>query len=534
MKSTLKNLLSAVHNRGRKLAIIAFIGWLCAPCGWAHEIVLEWNRYWGVPRLNPCYMSLLKVDDRIYIGGTQSIGNGGDVLLLGEINDQMDGFVREVTYGDSLHSFTHVQLHYFNNQIVTECRIHGEDGNDDNLRMIFHYLDLNGDSLDGFAYPLLPRGGPWSRDSFIDEEGNLILFIVSADDGAYNPFRFWRINREHELEIDRIYDGETDFGNQGYDYGKFNGLRSAIMLRDGTYIITGSFTFRQIVDHMYNPGRADCIMRLNSYGDLLWLNINPDSVFIRDHYAYNCQGTLEAALEHSSGAIYATGITDLYSPPYHAVTLYKYDQDGSMHWRRLYNDNYGITQTYFYRIIELRPDILGLFGYVDYCRGDEREPGLFVAMVDTSGEMLTNTVIHGERINDISDDFKDVLQIDSNHVLALTKSFHRVLCIRFDFDDEIVDDDDVSPGPYSFIFNSAYPNPFNSSVNIGYALNEDMDVDLEVFDQSGRLVTMLHQGREKAGYHNVTWDAANAPSGIYLCRLKSGVKECTVKLTLVK
>lgn len=534
MKSTLKNLLSAVHNRGRKLAIIAFIGWLCAPCGWAHEIVLEWNRYWGVPRLNPCYMSLLKVDDRIYIGGTQSIGNGGDVLLLGEINDQMDGFVREVTYGDSLHSFTHVQLHYFNNQIVTECRIHGEDGNDDNLRMIFHYLDLNGDSLDGFAYPLLPRGGPWSRDSFIDEEGNLILFIVSADDGAYNPFRFWRINREHELEIDRIYDGETDFGNQGYDYGKFNGLRSAIMLRDGTYIITGSFTFRQIVDHMYNPGRADCIMRLNSYGDLLWLNINPDSVFIRDHYAYNCQGTLEAALEHSSGAIYATGITDLYSPPYHAVTLYKYDQDGSMHWRRLYNDNYGITQTYFYRIIELRPDILALFGYVDFCRSDDRDPGLFVAMIDTSGDMLTNAVIHGERINDLSDDFKDVLQIDSNHVLALTSSNSRLLSIRFDLDDENVNGNNIPPRPYAFTLNPAYPNPFNSTTTIPFQLSCGAPVKIQVIDTSGRLVQDIVERRFFPGAHNLVWNAGNVPSGKYMILAQIDGKTVVKPITLVK
>ncbi len=88
--------------------------------------------------------------------------------------------------------------------------------------------------------------------------------------------------------------------------------------------------------------------------------------------------------------------------------------------------------------------------------------------------------------------------------------------------------------PDEFNLTHAYPNPFNSTVTIGYALNDDMDVTLTVFDQTGRQVAILHQGQTKAGYHNVAWAAHDFPSGVYLCRLESANEYRTIKLALVK
>ena len=537
MNTTLKHTLSAVLSWGRKLATVAFLGLLCVPQGWAHEIVLEWNRYWGIPRLCPTYQKLLKVDNRIYIGGKQSTGQGGSFFLLGEINQQMDGFDWEVTYGDSLHSIHNSRLHYFDNQIVGASRTCGEGGNDDNLRMLFRYLDLNGDSLDGFELPLQPpRGGPWCRASFIDADGNLDLFIVSAADGAYYPFQFWRINQDHEFVFDRVYDGEVDFGNAGFDYGQFDHFNSVTRLSDGDYILTGEFDFAREYENRTETGEADCILRLDRDGDLVWLDINPDSLQVGNHYAFNHQGYLNAALEHSSGFIYATGTTDLYSPPYHAITLYKYAPDGMQLWRRLYNDNYSgfQSETKLYRIIELRSDILALFGHIKYRPNDEREQGLYVALVDTAGEMLTDLFVRGERINDISARFVDILQIDSTRVLALTESFNRVLSIRFDFDDEIVDDDYDTQGPYSFILNPAYPNPFNSSTTITCTLPTSSNISLSIYNMRGQLVDVLLDRAISAGRHSVLWDAGNATSGVYIVRLCSSGKEIKRKVVLTR
>lgn len=88
--------------------------------------------------------------------------------------------------------------------------------------------------------------------------------------------------------------------------------------------------------------------------------------------------------------------------------------------------------------------------------------------------------------------------------------------------------------PDEFALTHAYPNPFNSTVTIGYALNEDLDVKLSIFDPTGRLVAILNEGKMKAGYHNITWNANDATSGVYLCRLESEKQHRTIKLTLIK
>ncbi len=88
--------------------------------------------------------------------------------------------------------------------------------------------------------------------------------------------------------------------------------------------------------------------------------------------------------------------------------------------------------------------------------------------------------------------------------------------------------------PKEFALNYAYPNPFNSTVTIGYALNEDVDISISIYDQAGRMVTCLKQGIVKAGFHNIVWNADDFTSGTYICRLESGNLHQSIKLTLVK
>lgn len=71
------------------------------------------------------------------------------------------------------------------------------------------------------------------------------------------------------------------------------------------------------------------------------------------------------------------------------------------------------------------------------------------------------------------------------------------------------------------------PNPFRVRTSIPVDLPEQMDVSLEVYDLSGRLVTTLADGMMTAGSHMIEWngrDASNGlvPSGIYMYRLRTG------------
>lgn len=75
--------------------------------------------------------------------------------------------------------------------------------------------------------------------------------------------------------------------------------------------------------------------------------------------------------------------------------------------------------------------------------------------------------------------------------------------------------------PAEFELAANYPNPFNPSTRISYALPEQAAVNLSVFDVTGRLVKVLVDASQPAGSYNVNFDAATLPSGIYFYRLKT-------------
>jgi len=81
---------------------------------------------------------------------------------------------------------------------------------------------------------------------------------------------------------------------------------------------------------------------------------------------------------------------------------------------------------------------------------------------------------------------------------------------------------------------SNYPNPFNPVTVINYQLPVHSEVRLEVFDMLGRHVALLTNGVMEAGTHEVTFDASNLASGVYLYRLTAGQVVQTRQMVLVK
>ena len=76
---------------------------------------------------------------------------------------------------------------------------------------------------------------------------------------------------------------------------------------------------------------------------------------------------------------------------------------------------------------------------------------------------------------------------------------------------------EVRPG--SFVLSQNYPNPFNPSTVISYQLSINSEVQLKVFDMTGREVATLVNGRVAAGSHSVRFDAAGLSSGVYIYML---------------
>jgi hypothetical protein len=75
-------------------------------------------------------------------------------------------------------------------------------------------------------------------------------------------------------------------------------------------------------------------------------------------------------------------------------------------------------------------------------------------------------------------------------------------------------------------------NPFRRGTMVSYALPARTQVDLAVYDLSGRKVACLAQGEKQPGRYEARFDASKLPAGVYFCRLRAGDTDRTVKLIL--
>jgi len=105
----------------------------------------------------------------------------------------------------------------------------------------------------------------------------------------------------------------------------------------------------------------------------------------------------------------------------------------------------------------------------------------------------------------------------------------------WELDDVLVGSLSVMSGlPVEFGIRSAYPNPFNATIQLSYGLSEAGKVGLEVYDVSGREVVTLIDGEISAGLHSLNWDASGMATGLYFARLEQYGQIATMKLLLVK
>ena len=90
----------------------------------------------------------------------------------------------------------------------------------------------------------------------------------------------------------------------------------------------------------------------------------------------------------------------------------------------------------------------------------------------------------------------------------------------------------ATPATHTVLRN--YPNPFNPSTTIRFALNDAGIVNLTVYDVVGRQVANLVNGYRDAGQHDVTFDGSNLASGLYWYRLTANGQTSTAKMILMK
>jgi subtilisin-like proprotein convertase family protein len=93
--------------------------------------------------------------------------------------------------------------------------------------------------------------------------------------------------------------------------------------------------------------------------------------------------------------------------------------------------------------------------------------------------------------------------------------------------------------PRQLVLEANYPNPFNPTTTIAFALPKTSQVQLRVYDLSGKLVKTLAEETMPAGQHQVIWtgrddNGRQAASGMYFYRLVAESQTLVGKMLMLK
>ncbi len=113
-------------------------------------------------------------------------------------------------------------------------------------------------------------------------------------------------------------------------------------------------------------------------------------------------------------------------------------------------------------------------------------------------------------------------------------NYYRLKQIDFSGDYQFSDIIEAGFTPLEFALEQNYPNPFNPSTSIKYQLPEKTRVKVEVFNMLGQSVKILVDEIKPAGYYETEFTPVNLASGVYICNIKAGKFDQSVKMVYMK
>jgi len=79
-----------------------------------------------------------------------------------------------------------------------------------------------------------------------------------------------------------------------------------------------------------------------------------------------------------------------------------------------------------------------------------------------------------------------------------------------------------------------FPNPFNTTTNIQFTLENSDNVSVKVFDVRGSLITVLTEDHYSRGTHMIEWNASDVPAGYYFYSLQTSTGVVTKKALIIR
>jgi hypothetical protein len=97
-----------------------------------------------------------------------------------------------------------------------------------------------------------------------------------------------------------------------------------------------------------------------------------------------------------------------------------------------------------------------------------------------------------------------------------------------------IDEELIGLRPENFALYSNYPNPFNPSTKIRYAIANTSFTTLKVYSLLGQEVASLINEEKTPGIYEVNFDASNLSSGTYIYKFQAGSFVQTKKMILLR
>ena len=122
-----------------------------------------------------------------------------------------------------------------------------------------------------------------------------------------------------------------------------------------------------------------------------------------------------------------------------------------------------------------------------------------------------------------------IVSPESNELFSVSGNFEIVETLAANSNDyiDVINPDIISLG-------AAYPNPFNPTTSLQLQVGNAGHVTMNVYNVMGQVVETLVNNTMDAGNYNITWDATNFSSGMYVVKAETVNGMASQKVMLVK
>jgi uncharacterized delta-60 repeat protein len=354
----------------------------------------------------------------------------------------------------------------------------------------------------------------------VDLNGNVFVTGSSYKSGSAKDYVTVKYNIHGQQQWAKNYNGPAN--SDDIAYAITTDINGACFVT-GTSRGSGSnFDYATL---KYNPdGTQGWLQRYNGPGN----NIDEAHAIIQDPYGYT----------------YVTGFSMGSGTSYDYATL-RYDPNGNQLWLARYNGQANLIDKAW--DIGLIKRICGNSGdypcwkFEVYVTGQSQGSGtgydfLTIRYDENGNDIWHNQYASSGNVEDVAT--KLTLRDNFGYVFAAGRINNDYGIVQISnrswtpVNNFSLKGDNGIPNEFSLAQN--YPNPFNPSTVISYGLSNDAYVVITVYNLLGKKISSLVNEFQPAGSYNVTFNAANLPSGTYIYTIKAGSYVSSKKMVLMK